>query len=147
MHTRTAGLLIFAFAFIMSGCGDDSTSPQVEPLSDQIVGEWECVGYFVDGVDRGITDNNVFWYFADSGEFCSQYMTAYGSYYTGSTGQVDTGAHELTEIYSNDEENKWRLSLGASADTLHAVRVAPDALFSFEWVLIQTGEGPDSSCF
>ena len=147
MCKSITGTLVFAIVLMVYGCSEDSTSPRGQTLSEQVAGEWECVGFYVEGAERPLVDNNIFWYFRGTGEFCSQYITAYGGYYTGSSGQVDDGGSVLTETNLHDEEIRWQLSLCASTDTLRAISVAPDTLLGYEWVLIQTGDGPDSSCF
>ncbi len=147
MRSGAIVFLLVAVSFFVLGCGEDSAGPQVLSISEKIAGEWECIEFYVHGDTRGVPDNNVFWYFTKTGEFCSQYITAYGGYYTGSTGDLDNRLSTLQETNLHGEAIEWRLALNARSDTLHAVSVAPDSLSGYEWVLIQTGDGPESSCF
>ena len=147
MVWTTGKFLFCAFIIMMCGCGDDAASPGGPTLSEQLKGEWEGIDFFVNGEELPVMDNNVFWYFRDTGEFCTQYITAYGGYYTGSSGQVADELSILTENNLHEEAIQWRLSLVSGQDTLRAISVFPDSLSGFEWILVQTGDGPTSSCF
>jgi len=147
LRSRTMMVLLVTVTFLVSGCDEDPTRTEELSMSEKVAGEWECVELFVDGAAQGVTDDNAFWYFTKSGGFCSQYRTAYGEYYTSSTGDLDNRSSVLQESIVGGGAIEWRLSLSEGSETLHASAIAPTSHAGNEWVLMRTGDGPKTSCF
>ena len=140
-------IMILLVLMAVCGCGDnDPVNPPDEPPLENLAGDWEVVSMVADTLEHILPDNNVFWFFSETGEFCSLWKTAYGTYYPGNSGQVSTSGLVLTEQFENDQAI-WRLSLSSGSDSLHAFIVEPDTLDIDSWFLVRSADAPEASCF
>lgn len=92
-----------------------------------------------------IGDNNIHWYFSESGEYCSLYRTAYG-YQSGNSGHASSDGRFLTEEFM-DESATWRLTLSSGSDSLHAYLVKPDTHDIKMLFLERVDDAPEPTCF
>lgn len=99
-----------------------------------------------DTLVHDLPDDNIHWYFTETGEFCTLWKTAYGTYYSGNSGQVSADARILTEEYENFQAT-WRLSLSSGADSLNAFILEPDSLDIDSWFLVRVADAPEATCF
>ena len=140
------GLASIYFLLVISiGCSDDTVAPSNKSQLEKLTGDWEVKIMVVDTLVLDISDNNIHWYFSESGEFCTLYRTAYG-YVSGNSGQVSTNGQFLTEEF-RDERATWRLSLSSGADSLHAYLVEPDTHDIDSWFLERVDDAPEATCF
>lgn len=136
-----APLLLLAF-----GCSDDSVTPNEEIGLAELAGEWEAKSIFIDSDERPLSSGNVYWYFSGTGEFCTMWATAYGTYYSGQYGQVSMSGLVLSDDYL-DEQARWQLALSANLDTLRAFLIEPDSILVDSWLLERTTNAPEPTCF
>ena len=137
--------LLIASAFV--GCSDDSTSPSNRIYFDDLAGEWEAIYLYAGDLEYELPHNNVIWYFADDGKFCSLWRTAYGAFYTDSTGSFNLRHSALTEVSTQGVEERWVLSLTQNADTLRVVAAVLGSTDLDGWLLVPADDVPESTCF
>ncbi len=134
-------------ATLVPGCTDDSTSPVPGIGLSDIAGGWEVINMRVGDLVHELPHNNSIWYFADNGDYCSLWITAYGSFYEGSTGKVSARRAVLTENTLTGEVIDWTLSLSVNTDTLRADLAVPGSSDIAGWILVREVDAPEPPCF
>jgi len=139
-------LTILPMLFLVFGCNDGTIIPFKEPGLAELAGEWEAKSFIMDSTEQSLPDDNTFWYFSETGQFCTMWFISNGTYSPGQFGQVSPTDLVLFDNFYGIQVT-WQLTLSANHDTLHVSLVEPDSIFVDSWLLERAADAPEPTCF